>query len=316
MYILSSKITVGQYVFRGVTNCEGESTWDNLTDTFEIELPRLLSFKGKYVALGQAPLFKRGMAVKVELGYDGVLNEVFRGVLRSISGGTVVKLKCEDEMFLLKKGEFTRAYKKVSLKTLMADLLGDRVKYELEAEVELGAFRINKATPAKVLEYLKEHYMIRSWFRGGVLHVGLAYVAALQSGVGIRFDRNVVEHDLEFRLREDVNLLLKGIIMLSNNTKKEIEIGDKEGEQRTFHYYDKDETTVRGLLKAEEERLRYDGYKGSVTLFGLPFVQHGDKVTIVDKVYPEREGTYLVKKVSVKFGQGGYRQEVELETKL
>lgn len=61
----------------------------------------------------------------------------------------------------------------------------------------------------------------------------------------------------------------------------------------------------------------YEGYRGSVTIFGYPYVRHGDQITIEDKNYPERTGTYMCNKVIYTSGTGiGLRQEVFLGEKI
>lgn len=316
MLKLSSHVTIGPYSFAGVTEVSGDSSWDNLTDTCELVFPRKVSWKGRTLATGDSPLLVRKMPVLVKLGYDGALTEVFRGFVRDVSGEIPVRVRCEDGMYLLKTGEFTKSYRSVKLSVLMRDLLGAVVPYEVVADVELGPFRISRATPAKVLEYLREHYFVRAWFREGTLYVGLPYVGALQRARTVRFDRNIIEHRLEFRQKEDVRLLLKAVIMKADNKRVEVEVGDKDGEQRTFHYQDMSEAAAKVMLEGEAERLRYTGYRGSFTTFGKPDIRHGDVVDLEDPDYPERAGRYLVKKVTIRFGSDGYRQEVELESKV
>ena len=235
--------------------------------------------------------------------------------MRDISAETPVRVQCEDAMYLLKQGEFTRSYRSVSTSQLIGDLIGGAVPYKVVADTNLGQFRISKATPAKVLEYLREHYFVRAWFRGGTLYVGLAYVAELQRQRLIRFDRNVIQHNLEYREKDDVRLSLKAVIVKPDNSKEEVETGDKDGEKRTFHYYNISVSEAKKLLEGEAERLKYTGYRGSFTTFGSPDIRHGDVVELQDPIYPERAGKYLVKRVKVRFGMNGYRQEVELESK-
>lgn len=315
MLRLTSNIEIDNLTFRGVTNAEVDSSWDNLTDKATLVFPRKVSWKGRELATGTNPILKRRQPVIVRLGYDDNNNEVFHGFVRDVSGEIPVRLECEDAIYLLKSGEVTRSYRSVSLNTLIGDVVGGLVPYKVVAAAELGQFRISKATPAKVLEYIREHYFIRSWFRGGTLYVGLAVVPELQSERSLRFDRNVIQHSLEFRQKDDVRLLLKGIIMQPGNKKEEVEVGEKDGEQRTFHYYNITTAEAKKRLEAEAERLIYTGYRGSLTTFGAPFFQHGDLVNLFDPIYPDREGRYLVKRVRTTFGEGGYRQELEIESK-
>ena len=63
---LTSKISIGNYSFFGVINVKIESSWGVLTDTCEITIPRKLSFKGREIATGDNPLFKKGDKVVIE----------------------------------------------------------------------------------------------------------------------------------------------------------------------------------------------------------------------------------------------------------
>jgi hypothetical protein len=314
MLRLTSDIDIDRYKFRGVTQVEVNSSWDNLTDTCRLVFPREVSWEGRALATGADPLLRRLQPVTVRLGYDDVNTEVFRGYVRDVSGEIPVRVECEDGMYLLKQGEVTKSYRSVSLSTLMSEVITG-VPVQVTADQELGQFRISKASPAKVLQYLREKYFIRAFFREGTLYVGLAYVAALQRERKIRFDRNVISHNLEFRLKEDIRLLLKGIILMPDNSRQEIEVGDRDGEQRTFHYYNISKADATRQLEAELERLRYTGYRGTFTTFGRPDIRHGDIVDLTDPIYPDRQGRYLVRRVRTTFGTGGYRQEVELEAR-
>lgn len=318
MLRLTSNIKIGPYTFKGVHNVEVDSSWDNLTDTCVIQFPREVSWQGRSLVGGNNPLLKRGMAVQVKLGYDDKNTEVFRGYVRHIGAEIPVRIECEDEMFNLKKGAFNGSYRTAKSSQVISDVLksqGLKTPLKVTADVALGQFRISKATPAKVFEYLREHYFVRAFFREGTLYAGLPYVAALQRQRTIRFDRNVISHNLAFRQKDDVTLHLKGIIVMPDNSRKEVFAGEKEGEQRTFHYYNISKSEAKKMLAAEMERLKYTGYRGSFTTFGVPDIRHGDVIKLADPLYPERDGKYLVKRIKINFGTNGYRQEVELEAK-
>jgi hypothetical protein len=316
MLKLTCDTTIGSFNFAGVTEIEVNSSWENLTDTATITFPRLLKWQGRELATGPNPLLKRGDKVLVRIGYDGENTEVFRGVIRDITGEVPVKLICEDEMYLLKSGEKTLSYKDTSTAEIVKDIVGGTVPYKVVADVKTGPFRISKATPAKVLEYLREHYFVRAWMRAGTLYVGLAYVPELQRTSKIRFDRNIISHTLEYREKDSVKLSLKAVIVKPGNGSETVEIGDTDGEKRTFHYYNISISEAKKMLEKEIERLRYTGYRGSFVTFGKPDIRHGDVVKITDPIYPERSGSYLVKSVKINFGQTGYRQTCELETKV
>lgn len=317
MIRLTSDIKIGSYTFKGVVNVQVDSSWDTFTDTCKITVPRRLSWAGKNIATGTDPLIRKGDQVTVSLGYESRNDVIFEGYVVSISTKIPVEITCEDKMWKLKQSSFTKAYKSVRLRTLLEDMLRGDFQFEAPT-VELGPFRISNASPAQVLSELRDTYFLKSFFRDGKLYVGLAYWASLQKTHKIYFDRHVPQdgNSLDFVRKEDVKIKLKIVVIAKDNSKKEYEYGDKDGEERTFHYYSITKAQADQYGKTEIERLRYDGYRGSLTIFGQPAVRHGDVVELRDPVYPERDGSYLVKSVNTSFGTDGYRQTLELDTKV
>lgn len=315
MFKLVSDISIGEYAFNGVVNVEVRSSWDELTDTCTLTFPRKAVWRGKALASGDDPLLKRNDPVTVRLGYDETIGEVFSGYISKLMADIPVKIECQDAAYLLKRGTVTKSWKDVKLEALLKAILPSQVPFTA-LDVSLGQFRISKATPAEVLAFLKDKYMLKSWFRGGRLYCGFAYVAELQQTHVIRFERNVVSHDLEYLRKDDVKLKLKAISMKPDNSKIEYETGDADGEQRTLHYYNVSAATLKKLADDEIDRLKYEGYRGSLTTFLIPQVQHGDVVDLRSAEYPERDGRYYVRSVTTSFGMNGGRQTIELDSKL
>lgn len=315
MFRLTSSISIGNYSFRGVVGVEVTSSWDELTDMCTITIPRKLNWEGKAVATGADPLIRRGDSVEVSIGYDGDNESIFSGYVHQISAEIPTRIECQDPMWLLKQSTITQSYKSVKLADLLAAILPKGMSYQA-FDVELGPYRISQATPAQVLEDLKKTYFLKSWFRQGKLYCGFAYVPAIQSTHVIRMERNVVENQLEYVRKEDVKIKLKMISMQPDNSKIEYEAGDADGEQRTMYYYEKTLADLKAIADEEIERLRYEGYRGSLTTFGKPTVRHGDVIDLRSEAYPERDGEYLVREVRYSFGMGGYRQEITLDSKI
>ncbi len=318
MLRLTSDLTIGNYQFLGVNEINIESGWELMTDTCKITVPKKLTWQGKSLATGASPLLKKGDAVSVKIGYNDRNNDVFKGYLTNIHADLPIVLDCQDAMWKLKAGAFTKSYRKVTLSQLLKDMLTPlSIPFKVVAEHDLGAFRTKgNPTPAKVLDEIRKDYFTKFFFRDGVFYAGLAYVAELQKEHTIRFNRNVVEHDLEYVRKDDVKLKIKCVILNSKNKKEEFEIGDEAGEVRTIHQYNVSKSEMLKLCTAEMERLRYDGYRGTITIFGEPHVQHGDIVKLIDDDNPERQGRYLVKKVVKTFSARGYRQTLDIENKV
>ncbi len=312
MIRLTSNIRIGDYVFKNIVSVELNSSWDTFTDSGKITIPRKIEWQGKYIY----EHIKKNDPVSISLGYDDNNIEVFQGYVSDVSAKIPVEVYVQDAAWLLKQNTITKSYKNVELSQLLKDILPAVVLFEAPG-MRLGSFRISNATPLKVLEELKNTYFLKSFFRAGKLYVGFAYVPKLQAKHIIKFDQNVVNiDDLAYRIEDDIKIKLKIVNILPNNEKKDYEFGDKKGEQRTLTYYNKNESEINKIGKEEIKRLRYTGYRGSITIFGSPMINHGDAIKLIDPLYPEREGTYLVKSVERTFGADGYRQKLELDIKL
>ena len=311
MLRLTCHITIADFVFKSIVEFESESSWENMTDTAKITLPRKLNWKGKKIY----ELLKIGDKVNVQLGYDDNNVEVFQGYITKISAKIPVEFELEDAGWLLKQSSITKSYKEIELHQLLKEILPVSLSFEAPT-VTLGQFRISKATAAQVLDELKSSYFLHSWFRAGTLYVGFAYVAKLQKVHKLFFDKNIIDNDLDYVSEDQVKIKLTIVNIKKDNSKKEYEFGEKDGEERTLHYFDMSEADIKKLGQSEIKRLKYTGYRGSFTTFGVPVVNHGDVVALSDPEYPERDGSYLVKSVSTSFGSGGYRQSITLDTKV
>lgn len=313
MFKLTCHIKIGKYSFRNVVDVSIDSSWETQTDTASITIPRKIQWRGKPIY----DLISKGDPVSIRLGYDDQNSEIFQGYVTKISARIPTVIECEDASWLLKQASVTKSYKAVGLTQLLQDVLPKGIMFSAPV-VGLGQFRISNATAAQVLDELKSTFFLHSWFRAGKLYVGFAYVAALQKVHKLSFDRNIPAdgNDLDFVKEDQVKIKLKIVNIKKDNTKEEFEFGDKDGEERTLHYYGMSAQDIKKLGQEEVKRLRYTGYRGSLATFGIPVVSHGDIVTLVDPEYPERDGSYLVKSVATAFGSGGNRQTLTLDTKV
>lgn len=309
---LTAEFYINGFVLYNVHEVRIKSSWETLTDTATVSIPRKIKWKDGSVA-GPDGLFKAGDPVTIKLGYDYDNKTIFEGYVTEILPGTPLTFECQDAAYLLKKKTFTKSYKSVSLKTLLADICP--IPFT-SVEANLGQFKISNCTVAQVLDELKKTYSLESYVRSGKLYVGLAYSGDGQNRVKFNFQDNVIQaDDLKYRLEEDVKYRVKLISIQPNNTKIEVEVGDKDGEQRTLHYYNLPESELRRIGAEDIKKFKYTGYSGSFTAFGEPRTNQGDIAIISDEKYPERAGSYLVKSVETTFGRGGYRQEIELDRK-
>ena len=146
----------GELVIYTVSSVHIESSWKMLTDSAEIVLPRRIRyFAGKDLK----ELLSAGDQVKIELGYDSDLYTEFEGYISLIGWGVPVTIRCEDEMYNLKRKTVSYSAKNVTLKKLLADVAkGYEVKTNYDAE--LGAVRYSSLSLIHIFFNNKEIYSI------------------------------------------------------------------------------------------------------------------------------------------------------------
>lgn len=324
MLRLQSKITFTsktdgtEIVFDFVNEVEIETSYENLTDTAKITIPRKLNFDGKPIAVGVDSIFKRGDSVKIELGYFPDLRTVFEGYISKVNPKTPIVLECEDKMFILKTTIISKYSKtSVTLKNLLTDIIGDVVEFRTLLDVELGSFKVSNASVSKVLDTLKSDYGFYSYFVNGVLNVGLAADASDTQTIEYKFEENIIDDSsLEYQRSEDMRLKVKAVsINSSDNSKIEVEVGDDDGALKTFYTQN---ATLEGLRQFANLKLtewKYEGFSGSFTTFGEPYIRHGDTAKLISDKFPEKNGLYEVVSVKRIFGMDGYKQDIELGIK-
>lgn len=311
-----------KYTFTFVNDIDIVSTWDQLTDTCKIIIPRNINFKDKDL---KKDVFVKGDKVKVYLGYDENYVLRFTGYIVKVDFTLPITIQLEDASYLLKKNKLAKkSYSSVDSTTLIKNIVGNVVKFVMTSNQNLGQFVIKDGvTTSEVLKYLQENHKIYSWFRDDVLYVGLAYYNNIAKRHVFDVNKNVVENNLEYNDLEDIQIKIK-----ATSVNQEI-VGGKSKEKKITVYYPSEQTdgstrTYNGSMnisesdlkkeaKAYYESLRFNGYTGSFTSFGAPSVNHGDIVKFINKEIPENnEQQYLVKSVNIKFGVNGYRNTIEL----
>lgn len=315
MLQLVSEITIAKWRFTAVSNCQITEDINTLTDVMEIELPKNTQWEGEVMNPFKTPPIKRGDKIHVKLGYDGVLKTRFIGYVRTVDVKKTIKVSCDDAMFLLKTAKAPKkAYKTVTLKTLINDLLeGTGIDYECE-DITLGSYRTNRATVSEVLEDLKKN-MIRTYFRyhndKTVLYAGIGYPFTNRKEAIFKHGKNIISEDLQYRRSEDSKIKIKAT-SVDNVTNKiiNVEVGDADGEVQELKYANVSKSQLEKFAQLALKNLKYTGIKGSFETFGEPFVNKCDIVNITAS--DGNSGRYLIQKNEVTFGTNGYRQKIEL----
>lgn len=322
---------------------ETQESYENLTDKATIIVARKFqTMEGKELFAGPNPIFKRNDKVKIECGYFPNNRTVFEGFIDSVNANIPIEINCQDYMYLLKKytfnipdkiplitvskrGKFlkrpkvdTTRIKSITLKELLDIIIPDEIEYTIVDNIKLGKFRITNATPAMILEKLRETHGLFSYFVGTTLNVGFASNALDTREAEFIMEEVVINsNDLYYRQAAEVLIKVRATSMDDNNVKISVEVGDDDGEQRDYHYYNVTQDTLKDLATKRLEEEKYTGFFGTLETFLEPYLRPGDRAKIVSKKLPERNGTYLVTDVnrSVDVNIGG-RQKLGLGIKV
>lgn len=321
MFVLKCKIKIGDYTFSSVNEVEITKSVEDLVDTAMIKLPTKFKIRStgelKYIE----EVIKPGEKVEITLAYEGKFEKVeFTGYVSKVSPKIPMEIQCEDAMWLLRRKNITKAFGKTTLKELLNEVVagtGISLSDKIPA-MGIDKFIIKNANGAQVLQKLKEDFAISAYLDDeGKLYAGLEQMNNIGQVAIYDLNYNLVSNDLEFKTDEEKKLKVRYTYIDKSNKKKQVEVGDHDGELRTFHTsVISDEAQLRKMAEAELRKNKYSGFEGSVKSFLIPFATRGMVAEIRDKEHENREGKYYIKKVVTSFGTSGARRTVTIGNKL
>jgi hypothetical protein len=320
MFSLTAKITIiseKTWVFTRISSCEIERDIENITAKCTLLLPRRTKWHGE-----KSIPVKRGDKISVELGYDGVNETVFTGYITKVTTKTPVEIVCEDEMYLLKNtATKKKSYADANLKTLLREQLPKDIKVEVFSTQTIGKYVVNADTVSQLLGALAESGFI-FFFKNKTLYAGMVFDHSAQlngakqlfmeGGMNNYQDGNIIDDsELLWNDENSINLRIKASGTDKSGKKITLEVGDKDGELRSFFKYN----TTKEELKAEATKKltqwKVSGFSGSFTTFGAKPVYLLDLIKIKTAEHPE-SGGYRVIKNTITYGDDGYRQNIAI----
>lgn len=321
MFILECKVEIGEYVFNSINEIEITKSVEEMSDTAVIKLPTRFKIKQNGEQKYTETAIKVGDKVTITLGYEGKYSGVeFVGFVKKISPKIPLEIHCEDAIWLLRRKNITNSWENTTMKDILQEVVKD-TGVELAdniPRVKLDKWIIKNANGAQVLESLKKDLLMSVFINDkNKLYCGLQQLTNVGETVVYDLNYNLVENNLEFKTKEDRKIKIKYTYIDKENKRKSIEVGDPDGEQRTYHTsVISDLKKLEEMAKAEIEKLKYDGFEGDVTSFLIPFATRGMKAKILDEEHPNRDGNYFIKKVVTTLGTGGARRKVTIGNKL
>lgn len=299
------------------------TSYNTLIDTAEVYLPNNIRFDNKYII----DLIKKGDKIEIELGYNGVLNNVFNGYVNQIRPDVVMMLTCEDEGYIYKGVALDdKLYKAVSLKKLIDE--NYEGKYVINGDIpNLGDFKIeNNPTFVDLLLSLRQQYGITSYWRDRVLYIQPALYIQDKTTT-FKTNYNIIDYgNLSYQDSDQTRVVSKCLSINSDDTKTVWYAYYKNGEIVSSKNPIAGRLSVMKIVNAPSEDVKnyaitrlngqiYTGYVGSFLAFGKPFVRHSEKVEIQDTKFPERSGVYNIEHVNYTLNETGLRQEIGIKYK-
>ncbi len=321
MFVLEAEIQIGKFKFSQIHNVNIVKSVNELVDTCVISLPTHFKIKDGGQELFTEKAIKTGDKVKVTLGYEGVYKGVeFEGFVKKVKPTIPIEIECEDLMYVLRKKNITKAWQNTTLKEVLQEVVkGTEVKLSKDIpNIKLEKWIIKNANGTQVLKKLKDEFALSVFIDDkNELYVGLEQLTNLKKTATYDLNYNIISNDLEYKSKEDRKLKIRYTYIDKSNKKHTIEVGDADGELRTYHTsVVSDDKKLVEMAKTEIEKLKYDGFDGSITSFLVPFATRGMKARLIDKDLKDIDESYFIKKVEVNFGINGARRKVEIGAKL
>ncbi len=320
MFVLCSEIKIGSVSFKSVHDVQIKRSIYNLAATAIVKVPvtAVLKHAGEPPAhIETANAVKVGDKVEIRLGYDGRFNTEFTGYVKRLNYKVPLEIECEDEYYRTRQVDCVFSKKETTLKQCLNTILPE-IEISSCTDLTLKNFIVNHKPGSWVLGYLKKEYGLTVFFDlDGRLYAGKAHDVQGEA-VKYQLRYNVIkDDDLKFQLAQDVKMKVKAICYYKDGTKIEGEIGEEGGETKTLYYYDvKDAKELKALAQEELKRYSFDGYRGKIETFLIPFALPGMVAELDDPVYRERSGNYYIESTEVTFGTGGGRRKVEIGIKV
>lgn len=311
-----AEIIIGKLTFTAATEINIRKSWKNFTDTATIKLPKAIYYYDENGNLKPVEhignFIKVGDKVEIKLGYNRQLFTEFIGyVARSPRIDIPYEILCEDEMWQLKRKEISVSIQDATVKQIIQAAAPG---YELDCiDEKYGNFSMKQTTAVKVFNELQEKAGIYTFFREGRLVCGKIYSDEKVSSKQPVFEycENIIDHNLQYIYPDEAKMKIYARSQKNDGTFERVEVGEEGGDIE--HWLFNPRLSSQALKEKAEDRLKNlktrGGYKGTITSFGWPRVEHGQVVQVVDKKYEERNTKNFVDEVEITLlANGGYRR--------
>lgn len=307
---MNCRVVAGKVTFNWVHSIKIEETIKELGNKAIIELPRnFRTLNGKPIL----DYIKEGDQITVELGYNGKLQQEFKGYIAIVDAEIPLTLHCDDEFYPLKQNNWVKAYKSVTLKQLLHDIV---TGYEIECpDMNMGKYEIDNASTFEVLRKIQQDFGLFMRISEKTFTVGFSYdwVPGKTGRWIYHRQKNVRKSKLVWKRKADQRTRIK-VEYWDGKKKKVHYVGSPGNGTKTIKAVGigagKDDAHKVG--ESILSKSVYDGFTGSLTGFGEPRTHAGDTIVYQNVLEPEKQGEYLIDKVTIEFNDSGFSRDNNL----
>ncbi len=315
------EITIGKLKFTAATEINIRKSWKTFTDTATLKLPKTIYYydaNGILKPVEHLGSFIRvGDKVEIKLGYNRQLFTEFTGyVARSPRITIPYEIICEDEMWQLKRKETSVSIENATVAQIIQAVAPG---YQLDCIDEIyGDFSMKQTTAVKVFNELQEKAGIYTFFRDGRLICGKIYTDEKVSKKQPVFEygENIIDHNLQYIYPEEAKVKLYVKSKNNDGTYTQVEVGEDGGDIEHWEVpaMNMKEKELKAMAENRLKNLkRFGGYKGTISSFGWPRVEHGQMVQIIDKKYEERNTKNFADEIEINVSaNGGYKRITDI----
>lgn len=300
-----------------LAECEIEKSTKNLADFATIVLPEVHYNK----VLDIQESIKRGDEVTINLGYDDNMITEFEGYIKEIiTNESSLKIKCEDGLFLFRKGVPNKEFKATDVKTLANYLISHIDKsYKLVCDYNISyeKFTIYKATGMDVLKKIQEETGADIFFLMSKkeLHIHPAYTNKTGEAM-YSMQHNIENSSLEYKTSEDRKVEVTIESVGTDGKTKTYTTGTTGGEKITKKVGRMKKEAIKVIADIEYKNRMSDGYEGSFDCWLIPYCEPGYTIAIDDHDYPYKDAFYYCESVTTKFSENGGVRTITPSIKL
>lgn len=318
MFSLDFDITIGNYRLSMVESVVIKRSVENLAGVATIVLPS--AFYNK--ALEIEDKIGEGDKVSIRFGYDAHLQELpeeFAGYVESISSDDgSLEIRCEDELYNLRKDLRDKVLSNVTVKALLEHVLKELGGFGLSCDYDFkyDQFTIYNATGFDVLKKVQEETRANIYLKEKTLHVHPQYSEIGKKAI-YDFAVNIEKSDLKYKdaRKRKFIVTIEGTDAAGKVVK--VTKGTPGGDKFTLKLPGvSDKATLNRRAEEELKIKAYSGYEGSITGWLIPQVEPTDVAEIRDADYEFKKGSYYVVAVETSFSESGGSRKVTIGKKI